>query len=452
MARSKNTEFQIVKFGMVAFDHNLINAIVRKERRKESASKLLRDSFAHGGWNAQLGIIGCFGSDSPIWNNNPAYAESLRKTYESRRSTFARLSSSTDEKDKVELTVFKELYCDDKGEVIKPRWLAATCNGRGEVYYDSQVLRATGMTRKATDYTEETAASDPLGEVPIQVKQFSSEAERVRFQVQENSKEIGFFEMTSLDKLRAIAFLFETTGLPYAQARREYPGTIGQKGWLLVKLNSMWNEFHTQLFPNETVRPNLNLVARCELKSTDPGYISFASLNDVSRLAELVAGSTPDGMAEKNRQIENANIRLMDEGKDAKDFISRTTAEAIERFVTGQEKSPTPKGKVLSKDNWEGLRGSKNHVIKAMAESHLGNNTEMLRPLHENKDTFNKLWSICADGKGVDALVAMECMKHPLFAQFAELALAGKTFSIVETPDPVADKSVQPDKVEPSIS
>ncbi len=446
MVKLNSGSLTTVQFGEFAYDHNLINRVVREKRRPKEAIDLLRHLLALEGWNAAYGLGLLFDSKSPIWNQfknddgKSRYQEVLDKTYEDRKAQLEHLQKpdNNDPDKEVKLKVFKALFM--QGDVvIKPKYLITAGTGRSEVYFDAMVARLKGYyyPNKTENKIAHEPKPDVVSDIPVQFHVFATEAERIDAQLKENDKKNGQFEPTSLDKLRSINVLYKISGLTYQQARNKVPGTTGQKAWLLSELDALWSTNNRNCkFKDEPQRENINIVERCFYKPSDAGYVSFAGFDSssIGRLTELIDRSTPEGLTNRNKKIADKNDRLREEGRGAEVsvMLQRATSKDIEDYVSNKhEKPPTQ----LPKKTWESFnKGSSGTVPAMFAKAQLSGTSEPILVVTENASIFDKLISLIESGKNKDFIMSAlssVVLDHPLFPLFVEYAMTEKTFSVI---------------------
>lgn len=430
MAKQSDGNVSSVFFGDCAFNHEVFNAVVRKDKRPKKVREELEASLAKLGWDASQGVAVIFDKTSKIWG--PLHEKVLEDTFKERTATFEFLKSSSKDEDKQKLEVFQALFC-DKGKVVKPRYCITVCTGRSESYFDSQVMRAKGFDYEGVHYD----SKEPIAEIPAKFVVFSNEQERILCQVNENEKKVGQQEVSSLDKLRTVKYLVDTAGLTQAQARKLFTGTTGQKAWYLTKLDHMWSSRWSKLFPNEQKRPDLGLVERCFLppSGNKDRYISFSSFNSgsIGVFVNLIDRSTPDGLDELHRKIDDENVKNRAAGKPVKSYPGPTTAEEVEEFVMGKKDSPQKVG--LDKKNiTEFAENSANDVVKTFANAVLTGNTTEVAKLTADSLVYNRVHELCGEGKQNLILLALSklVMEHQHFSTFLEWASNGKPFTMTE--------------------
>lgn len=413
-------------FGEIAFVPGKTN-LTRFTPRGDKDKERLTYQLAAQGWIAQKGVIPCFNSKSPIWGPYK-FQDAIDLYYKMMVDKYERLLNG---EDAVAVAVFEAMHV-KSGKVIKPTMLANAAHGRGEVYFESQVLRAKGFVNKET--TEEFEPAEIVAHVPVELEVYNSEVERVRHQIDENAKNDVFVPPSDPDKLRTLAFFFqEAFPFTQAEARRMYPGTTGQKGWLFIRLNQLWSSTcpEKDLFEGETKRPNLGLLNRALLKPGQDGYISFKSLNNVGLLGEMIARSSKEGLAKKNEEIKERNNKRSP-NEDLEPILHPISAEEVESEMANPTKKNQGKGTdTMPKDQWEAVANSDNKLLQRVAQAHLKSDPTELRKMSSNAGLYNRVLELQEAGKTELMLLALAVMEHEKFMDFATAVRAKRDFEIV---------------------
>src|SRR5215831_2006872 len=136
-------DLEMRQLGVIAHEHEVINRIVRPHRRSKKDQDQLMMDLAKSGWLVGLGVISVFDEKSPLFKADPRYKEVINKCYANRVAQHEHYKKNAKEL-AVELSCFEQAYCDKTGKVIRPTYVANTCNGRLDVYFSSQIMRAKG--------------------------------------------------------------------------------------------------------------------------------------------------------------------------------------------------------------------------------------------------------------------------------------------------------------------
>lgn len=279
----------------------------------------------------------------------------------------------------LELKVFKELYCDEKGKLIPPRYTAVTANRRGAL-----ILRAKVLRRKA---------NKPIhAELPVVEMKFDSPMHRLEVQMLENTgKTLGNKEPSPRDLLMVARRVLEYAGTE-ADLTRALGNKRGmaQKLWGIVLLNTRF--------------PKLDIVNRMILPATEGRSLPWGV--DKEDLRKLVLRSDP-----KKLDLENNKLAV-----GGQPPMKAATEEEVGTYFEKPKENGGNTAKIMARQNIEGLADNNpNHAVRLLGKAIITNNTDVIRPLNVFAPAFNALLEMveAGDGPGVEAVLVRLARAKP---------------------------------------
>jgi len=434
---AENADLAFVQYGSIGWSHARMN-VTRETRRPDAEVKGVRKSLAKTCWDANRGIVQVFNRQSPIWESyqdvingplvlnedmlkNPGILLGSIQGREFYRQCMIREGRTW------EFPIFRAAFCTgpDTWDLTPIIFLNNTCHCRLECYYSAMLDRVQGtpsLTPDKEGYRPKLPASF---HIPTLLSVFPTEAERRIAQENENKAKEYRTEVTTLDKLRNLSRLFEAfPTLLASQAIESYPGHVGQYGYLIVQLDSMWRSTTGKAgrHKDEGPRPDLKILSRfLDFSSSDPRYLDFSKTYGCSALYDLRDRSHPDTLLKANNYRVKANAKIVASHSNAEllPMLTPIDAAELEKSLTdlfgkdaGRNK---PKG--LKLKAWEGFK-NQDDLVGKIAQEAIDGKTDTLTIMRRNSDLFDTAMTAVHSGEGVSLTNALN---HPDWPTFLEL-------------------------------
>lgn len=223
----------------------------------DPAVKEIISSMATNGWyDRQTVNVG------PItYTGFSGIPDLLAKAMEEREHLLTSLAeqSERDPNARDLLYVYNKLWRDAKGKIIEPKFFGNMCFRRSTIYAQAMV------NRLKLDQGNKFGDQEVPVLIPVNVKEYQTEADRVDDQFIENERNsVGKKEVSFPAKVLASKILFEAGRNEAHFRKRIFKDGVGQKVFAILKLNAVCSE--------------LRLLERIVLDPTDPQYIPAQSL------------------------------------------------------------------------------------------------------------------------------------------------------------------------------
>lgn len=237
---------------------NCRTVLANDKRKKELAGDLKT------GWNQMLGTVAA----EEVGKLSTALGVDLVAQCVNERTQFWNaLKANKDADGLIRLYVWERNYVKD-GKVRPPKFIPNTCFQRGSVVFDAMVL----AKKDGNDLTIM---------VPVAVREYASEGERLAEQLSENEKKtFGATPLEELDKVRATKRFYDL-GSKENDVRKQFKSSnLAQKAFKLCILDSRF--------------PNLHILDRLYRAPDQEGYIPFGTIT-VNDILLKVRQTSPNG-------------------------------------------------------------------------------------------------------------------------------------------------------------
>jgi len=279
-----------------------------------------------------------------------------------------------------ELTVFEALHTKevDGVKVLRiPHFSGNAGFRRARTYRKSQVQRFM------PDKNNAGKQRDIKTMIPINVKYYDSEADRLFDQQEENEIQgVGTKKMEDLEKLSTTKQLFDA-GVGQARIRDLYKSTTGQKTYGICLADVNW--------------PTLTIYNRYHLPSDDTRHIPWGAtehtvLTKLNNRHEAARKRKEGlGLTKDERGMEPFPGGIDDLGlADAEAYFAKLAH-------SGRDNAP----KIMSKED---MKTKKTNdpllVVRSVMDSVLANTTSNLQSLYDNKEMLNQTFTLAKSGNG----------------------------------------------------
>ena len=293
------------------------------------------------GWNGIHGLIAVEG----ISERSKAIGVDLVAECLARRTQQWELLKVDTGKDAlIRRRVFEDMFVGKDGKLRHPKVAANVGFRRGVVWFDAQVERAKAG-RELND-----SVKDGSGGIPVVIRSYASDSERIREQVEENEHKEGE-PTTPLDKLSAGADLYRLGWIEndlrnlFTTKEGKAGSTTGQKIFKVCRLDKAF--------------PALNILKRLFLDVDAEGYIPYGPI-DVTTLLGF--------------------MHRIDQTKDKKSGLVPPvlTEEDLAAYLLDVKGNKTPASTMMKEKNVTGLKQGDTLLVQDVAESVLKGNTDGL--------------------------------------------------------------------------
>lgn len=298
---------QKLKFGPQFMQYGLIHPIYALNLRPsqdygsddESETKDTLSSLAANGWIDQKSI-NCF-----LLSDEQKEAAVL---YRTDRLKALEEESAKDQESRDLLFVLRRLWTDGNGKVITPEVGNNMGFRRMRLYPKSQVFR---MRIKPEDRAQ--SETDILTQIPVNVKNYADENDRVADQLIENEREgVGKKEVSFLAKLTASKPLFDAGRNEAFFRKVVFKDGVGQKIFSILKVNAL--------------QPAARIMERVVLPETDVEYIPAQSLNP-----SVMRPLYKDGKIPAQAEVEEVVYKVKNGVINTPKMADRTTIDNLSK-------------------------------------------------------------------------------------------------------------------------
>lgn len=258
------------------------------------------------------------------------------------------------------------------GKLVKPEYEGISGNRRGSLLHKVNIARNKVKP-------EDGGPLPPITEIPVIVKEFANEQERMDAQMMENTRKAeGYLPPSDLDMLKWSIKRVQLGGLQ-KDLRRVLTDTTGQKYYWIIELNRRF--------------PKAGFIERLCKPVDDTAHIRLSAVKG-NELPNLGLRSDPEKLAEHNAKAKN-------KGK-AGDILEPLTLERFQAYLNEIGKKPVSnEKKMMDKDTIKSLAGNNaGSVIERVLDAVIQNNTDGLKALVDNTEASKALLRLIDEGDG----------------------------------------------------
>jgi hypothetical protein len=381
MAKNVVDQALVLAFGLVCW------LKPKNKRTVYGDTTAIRDSLAERGWfeNNVVPVTPIqHDSDLTASEREVGKKSEFALCMEERKvrwDAYKKAASEGDDKEKkAQLAVFEALYVKG-GKLVEPKYCGNAGFRRASVFEEAMLIR----------YKDETIAEldKILDQVPVRVKHYASEAERIIDQQLENELQgVGQVKIPDLDKLRIAQELF-SLGVREVHLRKLYTDTTGQKLFGICQANHNW--------------PGLTVYGRMLLPENDSNYIPYGPV----RHNVLIKFNNRYEADEKRRQ----GKPLKPSERSLAPITQEDVASYFNECKTGNPAANAQK--IMAKKDIEGI-AKQNSIgfVRLVMQSVLDDTNRGIADYMPHADQLNLHKELIDSGKAETANVALTLAKE----------------------------------------